>query len=122
MIKYLSLGAIAIVAIAIFANTINSNQEVDKTQLMVEKVNSKKDPKRPNLQQRIEGRYKHEWDMAHDPNTGTVPRERLLEAKRYTERLLRQKGSIPNVTWEERGPNNVSGRTRSILIQSLIHI
>ncbi len=118
MIKYLSLGAIAIVAIAIFANTINSNQEVDKTQLMVEKVNSKKDPNRPNLQQRIEGRYKHEWDMAHDPNTGTVPRERLLEAKRYTERLLRQKGSIPNVTWEERGPNNVSGRTRSILIDA----
>ncbi len=52
-----------------------------------------------------------------DPNTRTLPRERLEVARTYTkERLKRQdKAGIPNVTWTERGPNNVGGRTRAFM-------
>ena len=91
--------------------SVESLDIVDKTNLM-------KDPTRPQLQQRIEGRYEHEFDMTHDPNTGTVPKERLKAAREFTQLLLSRKAAIPNVNWDERGPNYVSGRTRSILIDA----
>ncbi len=73
---------------------------------------------RPNLRQLIEGRGAHEYLYTHDPATKSIPKERLLVAKEYTRRLLSQKAAIPNVNWVERGPNNVSGRTRAILIDA----
>jgi len=118
MLKNLSLGAVALLIIAYLIIDNSSVEDKGISLDIIEKVKSKKDPTRPNLQQRIEGRYQHEWDMTHDPKTGTVPRERLIEAKEYTSRLLSQKAAIANVAWEERGPNNVSGRTRSILIDA----
>jgi uncharacterized repeat protein (TIGR01451 family) len=51
-----------------------------------------------------------------DPATGTVPYERLEEARRQlTERQSETNASIPNVIWQERGPSNAGGRTRAIL-------
>ncbi|SOD89901.1 DUF11 domain-containing protein [Spirosoma fluviale] len=57
-----------------------------------------------------------------DPATGTVPYERLDEARRQlnnqsttaTGAPVAQSG-IPNMTWQERGPSNVGGRTRALL-------
>lgn len=83
-----------------------------------EKKEVHKPSDRPTLRQMVEGRGEHEFLYTHDPKTMTVPRERLSEAFAYTESLLNREGPIPNVTWEERGPNNVSGRTRSILIDA----
>jgi PKD repeat protein len=63
---------------------------------------------------------KHEFQMTRDPNTNTVPKERLLKAYEYAEEL-RQSGSddpIGGITWQERGPNNVGGRTRAILVDA----
>ena len=73
---------------------------------------------KPELRQIIEGRGAHEFLMTHDPSTQSIPKERLMSAKTYTEQLLRQKAAIPNVNWEERGPNNVSGRTRALLVDA----
>jgi uncharacterized repeat protein (TIGR01451 family) len=51
-----------------------------------------------------------------DPATGTVPYERLEEARRLlTERESQTNASIPNVTWQERGPSNAGGRTYTLL-------
>ncbi|WP_228724340.1 hypothetical protein [Spirosoma sp. KUDC1026] len=51
-----------------------------------------------------------------DPATGTVPYERLEEARRLlTERQSETNASIPNVTWQERGPSNAGGRTYTLL-------
>lgn len=55
-----------------------------------------------------------------DPVLGTVPYERLDEARRQ---LSKQQGAgntgnqapIPGVTWQERGPSNIGGRTRTLL-------
>lgn len=55
-----------------------------------------------------------EFDRKHDPKTNTVPSDRLLKAKAYAERLRRQKDAILGIYWQERGPNNVGGRTRSL--------
>lgn len=72
-------------------------------------------------QQTIKGRFYQEWLMTRDPATGLVPRERLLDAariardRRKTSNL--RSGIIP-IYWHERGPSNVGGRTRSLLIDA----
>ena len=57
-----------------------------------------------------------------DLKLGYPPTERLIAAKRYADQLRAEAANkrvmapIPNMTWQERGPNNVGGRTRSILV------
>ena len=57
------------------------------------------------------------FEMTKDPALGYVPRERLwLATKGLEERQnAKSKASIPGIVWRERGPNNVSGRTRTVL-------
>jgi len=52
-----------------------------------------------------------------DPKTHTIPSERLVEARKQTQEKLRKKdkAGIPGVTWTERGPSNVGGRTRALM-------
>lgn len=59
----------------------------------------------------------HEHIMTIDPATFNVPLERLKSAEDAL--LLAQSGSrieSSNISWQERGPNNIGGRTRAILI------
>lgn len=53
--------------------------------------------------------------MTMDPSTGQVPVERLMAAHATVDQLLQLRAPIPGVSWEERGPNNVGGRTRALL-------
>jgi PKD repeat protein len=59
-----------------------------------------------------------EFEKTKDPATGTVPKERLLAAKAYADQLrASNKVNVAlAVDWVERGPTNVGGRTRAILI------
>jgi PKD repeat protein len=72
---------------------------------------------------RMDMAWQHEFDITRDPNTMTVPRERLMAAYEYTRTLQqsanRMAGALTDITWTERGPMNVSGRTRSLVISSL---
>ncbi len=54
--------------------------------------------------------------LTMDPATGTIPIEQLFEANRRAT-VYKRGGGGPLVTgpWEERGPNNVGGRTRAIM-------
>ena len=69
--------------------------------------------------QRPDLRGVHEYIMTHDPNTNSIPRERLLNAMQIAEA---KKSSfaysmrMTEINWEERGPNNIGGRTRALLI------
>lgn len=75
----------------------------------------KKVPKRD----RMDLAWEQEFEMTRDPKTGTVPRERLLEAFAYKQQLLQGimgKAAIAGVNWTERGPRNCGGRTRAILV------
>jgi hypothetical protein len=64
-----------------------------------------------------------ERQRTQDPATGTVPYERLNAARQQINSQLAAtngtpattNGGIPNVTWQERGPGNVGGRTRTLL-------
>ena len=60
-----------------------------------------------------------EREKTMDPATGTVPTERLLAAYNYANTLRhdpkKTRGPVSNITWSERGPNNVGGRTRALM-------
>ncbi|MBP6639178.1 MAG: PKD domain-containing protein [Bacteroidia bacterium] len=78
------------------------------------KSNSAKIP----LKDRIDLAMAQEVMMTKDPATGEVPRERLLSASAYADQM-RAAGKVNaalSVNWDERGPSNVSGRTRAIMI------
>ncbi len=59
-----------------------------------------------------------EVQMTKDPALGYVPRERLLKAFNQMKAMQAKKtrSAIPGVVWTERGPNNIGGRTRTIMI------
>lgn len=53
--------------------------------------------------------------MTMDPALGSVPVERKLVANKAADQSLFRKGPVSNVTWLERGPNDVGGRTRALM-------
>ena len=62
-----------------------------------------------------------EFERTKDPRLGYVPRQHLLQAFQQVKTARpninqRVDGAITGVMWNERGPNNVGGRTRSILV------
>jgi len=72
--------------------------------------------KKENAKERME----QEFRKIRDPRTDNVPIERLLTASRLTDQLLNQpnRSNIGQLDWEERGPDNIGGRTRAILIDA----
>ena len=58
-----------------------------------------------------------EFMMTVDPALGYIPKERMIAALNYERRLQREmRGGA--LSWQERGPNNIAGRTRAILIDA----
>lgn len=55
-----------------------------------------------------------EFLMTHDPATNTIPRERLAAARQIANALSNTR--VTALSWQERGPNNIGGRTRAILV------
>ena len=70
---------------------------------------------------RIDLAIEQEIEMTKDPALNEVPRHRLLAAMKYTADLradVANRSPLANIDWNERGPNNVGGRTRAILIDA----
>ena len=55
-----------------------------------------------------------EYLMTMDPALGNVPYERLRRANKEMDLKMLEKSAIAGVDWEERGPDNVGGRTRAL--------
>ena len=75
------------------------------------------------LQSRMDLAMKHEFEITKEVSSNTVPRERLIIAKQYAMQTLNPpkygnmtQAAIPGIAWTERGPNNIGGRTRTILV------
>ncbi len=67
---------------------------------------------------RIDKAMEQEFEMTRDPASNTVPRKKLLVAKRYAKQRNAVKSEIPGIVWEERGPDNIGGRTRALLFDA----
>jgi PKD repeat protein len=68
---------------------------------------------------RIDLAMAQEWEMTRDPQINRVPKNRLVAAEAYRKEFAataKTSAAIPNVNWFERGPSNVAGRTRAILV------
>src|SRR6476646_10476752 len=58
-----------------------------------------------------------EFDMTKDPALNRIPTERLAIAELQMQGLNQSKPlDITSLSWQERGPNNIGGRTRAILV------
>jgi photosystem II stability/assembly factor-like uncharacterized protein len=66
-----------------------------------------------------------EFLMTRDPALNTVPVERMIYSRAQMDELQAQaataehvfnEANIASLTWTERGPNNIGGRTRAILV------
>lgn len=72
-------------------------------------------------QDRIDLAMQMEFELTKDPATNTVPRERLYDAWAETQRRisgLSTRTGTSSIIWEERGPSNVGGRTRGIIVDA----
>jgi PKD repeat protein len=60
-----------------------------------------------------------EYIMTFDPATGSVPSQKVFEANRKSEAIiknqLKNNQTLTGQPWVERGPNNVGGRTRALM-------
>lgn len=70
------------------------------------------------LRDRMDLAIAHEVMMTRDPALGDVPRERLLVAQEQAQlrRDAQTRAAIPGIVWQERGPRNLAGRSRAMLI------
>lgn len=56
-----------------------------------------------------------EIELTKDLTTNTVPKERLVDARRAMEMSYDPtRAAISGIVWSERGPNNIGGRTRAL--------
>jgi len=62
--------------------------------------------------------WRHEFLMTRDPALNRVPTERLVYAKQKMDELeaLAVSNRTTAMTWTERGPSNIGGRTRALLV------
>ena len=81
-----------------------------------EKGAEREGEEKENLAFTIRQEFLQEFEKTKDPNTNTVPRERLLDASDHVKQFFANKqNAISGISWQERGPNNIGGRTRAIL-------
>lgn len=111
-IKY-SLLPFVIVCFAMLAMVACKNTQPQP----VPRQNEIADEEKMNKQDQMEAAMEYEVERSKDLKLGYIPRQRLLNAFEAVKRnALTQRGALPGITWNERGPSNVGGRTRSILI------
>ncbi len=81
-----------------------------------EKNTQERNEEKENLAFTIREEFLQEFEKTKDPNTSTVPRERLLAASETVKQFYSgRQNAISGISWQERGPGNVGGRTRAIL-------
>lgn len=67
----------------------------------------------------IEKAMEQEFAMTKDPALGYIPTERLEKALAYVNSLSFLRGNnLSALSWQERGPNNIAGRTRALFVDA----
>jgi photosystem II stability/assembly factor-like uncharacterized protein len=78
---------------------------------------SKPEDKGPGAKQAAQKEmFEREVLMTQDPSLGYIPKARLLEASTKARMMQMRNTGTSALVWAERGPNNMGGRTRAIII------
>jgi photosystem II stability/assembly factor-like uncharacterized protein len=62
----------------------------------------------------VEKAMRQEFLMTRDPALNIIPNERLKAAMSFLN--IARTSQLNNLTWQERGPNNIGGRSRAIMV------
>lgn len=109
--RYLSILLVAITGVSVsvlpskFSKLFPSNEEAWEEEVP--------------LQDRMDLAWELEHEKTMDPQTGDVPKERLITAWKYMRQIQgfpKGKAAVSGVQWTSRGPNNNGGRSRCVLI------
>jgi len=101
-----TLGKILTIAVIISAYVLINQTDLSN------KIYKNKLPKKDRIDQAMS----QELLMTADPSTQKIPKRKVLRAQKYMRELSQNSATrTTNLVWEERGPNNVGGRTRAIL-------
>lgn len=102
---------LAFILCLLASGTYYLNSRSNKSSDKISKIHEMAKKDRPDLA------AEQEFEMTKDPNLGFVPVQRKIDAFNTAQKLLNKKQAkaIANVIWEERGPNNVGGRTRALI-------
>ncbi|OJJ23206.1 hypothetical protein BKI52_02290 [marine bacterium AO1-C] len=82
-------------------------------------------PRNPSIKKlskydRMDLAWQQEYHLTRDPQLNLIPKDRLELGKTMIKKQLLDKQRLrtqaANITWRERGPGNVGGRTRAILV------
>jgi len=115
----ITLTALVALTVIYFLNHYSS-----KKQITFQRLEAAKFLHEESDQDAMDKAIAQEVEKTRDPATGQVPKERLIIAARIQQQLFEaQKNTqrfgalapVPGITWSERGPNNVGGRTRALL-------
>ncbi|MGB8194797.1 MAG: T9SS type A sorting domain-containing protein [Chitinophagaceae bacterium] len=110
-------ACLAIAAIACFNFRLTSSQPEQPVAQRVYPRVIEKDDEESEMDE-MDKAISQEYERTKDPSSGNVPLERLIAAKAFQEAKFQSQinqNPVPGITWAERGPNNVGGRTRTIL-------
>jgi len=117
MKKILLILTLSLTAMLYFACQSEHTTESGQTH---SKVTDKKE--KPPKRTRIKEAFEYDFEITKDPALGYPPTERMskvMKALKKKTAEIRNKSAaneIEDLSWKERGPNNVAGRTRTILI------
>lgn len=114
------LPVAALVAVSVFYLSKKTEQIVQGTG--IEKPDNK-ELAELNQQEELEKRAHEEFLKTYDPALGYVPTDRLLEGEKRAAEIMKSFGgnlpaSVSALTWTERGPNNIGGRTRGFIFDA----
>lgn len=87
---------------------------------LFKQTNSAPKFKKADKQEMLEALLEFEREKAMDPATNQVENQRIKAAWEYAQTIRTQnpqgkRAPVSNVVWNERGPNNIGGRTRALL-------
>ncbi|UII31199.1 T9SS type A sorting domain-containing protein [Fulvivirga ulvae] len=104
--------------LAVFVWLIAENTD-SQPELKVIHVTLDKKSKKIAKRDRIDLAMRQEFDMTRDPKLMYIPKVRLKKAREVRENKVSKNknanAKIAGVTWTERGPDNVGGRTRALM-------
>ncbi len=119
LISLLLLFSITSIVVLINKETQDTKESKELAKLIAEhpyskrKLLTKEELKSIPKKDRPDLAFEQDFLRTLDPETGDVPRERLLEAKKVFDRLS-STNRTADFNWETRGPLDVSGRTRGL--------
>ena len=117
MRKIIFLTLCAACGLFLFWNYSNSKHFLIQQKAFVSFNEEHENEEQDDINKAIE----QEFELTKDPALNRVPKERLIQAEQIRRSRIarwasfRGQAAVSGISWAERGPNNVGGRTRALL-------